>query len=137
MSSLTPGRRSSELTKKLRNPEQALREYTKYSEEGVRRILVGAVDVNQCNGANQSPLHIAMANSRPNIVTQLLARPETRLDTVDLKGRTPLHALSTGAQFRTMKCIRQISLLRSASSAMILDVHWSCLIRKTRWDAVH
>ena len=58
---------------------------------------MGAVDVNQCNGANQSPLHIAMANSRPNIVTQLLARPETRLDTGDLKGRTPLHAVSTGA----------------------------------------
>ena len=38
-----------------------------------------------------------MANSRPNIVTQLLARPKTRLDTVDLKGRTPLHAVSTGA----------------------------------------
>ena len=42
----------------LRNPEQALREYTKYSEDGVRRILAGAVDVNQCNGANQSPLHL-------------------------------------------------------------------------------
>jgi len=81
----------------LRNPEQALGEYTKYSEEGVRRILVGAVDVNQCNGANQSSLHLAMASGRPNIVTQLLARPETRLNTVDLEGRTPLHAVSTGA----------------------------------------
>ena len=71
---------------------QAAREGRK---EDVEIILRKEVNVNRQNKEGHSALHLAMNAAQPDIVTRLLARPETRLDILDQDGRTPLHAAST------------------------------------------